>query len=167
MPDWLTRWLTRRNTGRTGAWLTICVTLAAAFEGYAAHPYVDRIGTGHPITWCYGETKADGPVPAMNATFSEAYCKEELAKKLATVYGPAVEKCIPGMPPHRKAAIADAAYNLGPSAICKGPIARGLNAGNIAAGCGALHGYNHASGQVSEGLTRRRQAEYVMCMRND
>ena len=82
------------HTGKIAAWLTICVTLCAGYEGYAAHPYVDRVGTGHPITWCYGETKSDAPVPTMNATFTEAYCKAELAKKLETVYGPAVEKCI-------------------------------------------------------------------------
>ena len=164
MPDWLTK----RNAGRSAAWLTICVTLAAGFEGYAAHPYIDRIGTGHPITWCYGETKADGPVPKMTATFSEAYCKEELAKKLATVYGPAIAKCIHvTMPPHREAAIVDAAYNLGPSAICKGQVARRLNAGDVAGGCAALKGYNHASGRVVAGLTRRRQSEYAFCMRND
>jgi lysozyme len=165
MPD--LPWLTTKNQGRGAAWLTFAVVMAAAFEGYAPHPYVDRVGTGHPITWCYGETKADGPVPAMNATFTEAECKGDLANKLNTVYGPAIEKCIPGMPPHRKAAIVDAAYNLGSGAICKGPIARRLNADDVAGGCAALKGYNHASGRVVAGLTRRRQAEYVMCMRND
>jgi lysozyme len=153
--------------GKIATWLTIATILAAGFEGYAAHPYVDRVGTGHPITWCYGETKADGPVPKMTATFSEAHCKAELAKKLETVYGPAVEKCIPGMPPHRKAAIVDAAYNLGPGAICQGPIARYLNTGNVAAGCKALLGYDHASGRVVKGLQRRRQSEYQFCMRDD
>ena len=112
MPEWLTK----RNVGRAAPWLIICTVLAAGFEGYAVHPYVDRVGTGHPITWCYGETKSDtaGVVPAMTATFSEAYCKEELAKTLSTVYAPAIEKCIHvRMPPHREAAIVDAAYNLG------------------------------------------------------
>jgi len=164
MPDWFTK----RNAGRGAAWLTIATILAAGFEGFLVHPYVDRVGTGYPITWCYGETKADGPVPKMTATFTEAYCKEELAKKLATVYAPAIEKCIHvTMPPHRKAAIVDAAYNLGPAAVCKGAIARNLNVGNIAAGCKALLGYNHANGRVLAGLTRRRQAEYKLCMRND
>jgi len=160
-------WATTQNQGRAAAWLTLAVALAAAFEGYAPHPYVDTLGKGHPITWCYGETKSDGPVPKMTATFSEAYCKEGLAKQLATVYGPAIEKCVPGMPPHRKAAIADAAYNLGPASVCTGAIGRNLATGNVAAGCKALLGYNHANGRILAGLTRRRQAEYVMCMRND
>ena len=163
-------WATTKNQGRAAAWLTICVTLAAAFEGFAPHPYIDRIGTGHPITWCYGETKADtgGKVPWNGATFSEAYCKAELAKKLATVYAPAIEKCIHvTMPPHRRAAIVDAAYNLGPNEICKGSIARYLNAGNVPAACKALLSYDRASGRVVAGLVRRRQAEYRLCMRND
>lgn len=154
--------------GKVATWLTIATILAAGFEGYAAHPYVDRVGTGHPITWCYGETKADGPVPKMNATFSEAYCKEELAKKLATVYGPAIDRCIHvTMPPHRKAAIVDLAYNAGPGSVCNGQIARLLNAGDVAGGCRALLRYVYASGQLVKGLQRRRQAEYSLCMRND
>lgn len=156
------------HTGKIAAWLTICVTLCASFEGFASRPYVDTIGRGHPITWCYGETRSDAPVPKLTATFSEAYCRAELAKKLSTVYAPAIEKCIHvAMPPHREAAIVDAAYNLGPNAICKGAIARNLNAGNVAAGCRALLAYDRASGRIVAGLVRRRQAEYQFCMRND
>ena len=164
MPDWFTK----RNAGRGAAWLTIATVLAAGFEGYAAYPYIDRIGTGHPITYCYGETRADGPIPQVpKGGFSEAYCRGELAKKLETVYGPAVEKCIPGMPPHRKAAIVDLAYNAGPGSVCNGQIARLLNAGDVAGGCRALLGYIYASHRVVKGLQRRRQSEYVMCLRND
>ena len=166
MPEWLTK----RNAGRAAPWLIICTVLAAGFEGYAVHPYVDRVGTGHPITWCYGETKSDtaGVVPAMTATFSEAYCKEELAKKLSTVYAPAIEKCIHvRMPPHREAAIVDLAYNAGPGSVCHGQIARLLNTGDVAGGCRALLRYVYASGKVVKGLQRRRQAEYMMCLRND
>ena len=156
------------HAGKVAAWLTIATVFVAAFEGFAAHPYVDRIGTGQPITWCYGQTAADGPIPKMTATFTKEECTAELAKNLETVYDPAVRKCIHvSMPPHRRAAIVSAAYNLGPSAVCKGAIARNLNAGNVAAGCKALLGYNHASGRVVAGLTRRRQAEYEFCMRND
>ena len=166
MPD--LPWLTTKNQGRGAAWLTIAVTLVAAWEGYAAHPYVDEIGRGHPITYCYGETAADGPLPPMNATFSEANCKDRLGEKLTTIYAPAIEKCIHvPMPPHREAALVSAAYNLGPSSICNGQIARRLNAGDVAGGCRALLGYDHAAGKVVKGLQRRRQAEYVMCMRND
>ena len=159
------------HAGKVAAWATVAailVPLCAGFEGYASKVYVDYVGTGHPLTWCYGETKADGPVPPLNKVFTKAECTQELETKLRTVYAPAIEKCIHvPMPPHREAALVDAAYNLGPGAICNGPIARNLNAGNVAAGCRALLGYDHASGRVVKGLQRRRQAEYQLCIRTD
>ena len=157
-------WLASRNVGRTAAWLTICVTLAAAFEGFAPHPYIDRIGTGHPITCGYGETGLE----CTNPPKTEPEARAALAKLLVSRYDVAIRKCIHvSMPPHREAAIVDAAYNLGPNAICKGSIARYLNAGNVPAACKALLSYDRASGRVVAGLVRRRQAEYHFCIRND
>lgn len=153
----------------TATWLTIAVTCVAGFEGFAAKPYVDRVGTGHPVTWCYGETPADtgGKAPPITATFTKAQCQQYLATDLVK-YDAAVKKCIHvPLPPHREAALVSAAYNLGPAAVCNGSIARYLNAGNVTAGCNALLAYDHASGRVVEGLVRRRNAERVMCLRSD
>ena len=150
------------------AWLVIAGPLVANFEGYAKRPYVDTVGTGHPITWCYGETKADGPVPPLSAIFTKQECTKELEHSLSARYAPAIDRCIRVvLPPHRKAALVSAAYNLGPSAVCNGPIARYINAGNVVAGCNALLAYDHAAGRRLPGLTRRRQAERAMCLRND
>jgi len=152
---------------RGAAWVALAVTLVAGFEGFASKPYVDRVGTGHPITWCDGETAADthGKVPPLNAVFTKAECTAELQDKLTTVYDPAIRKCIHvTLPPHREAALVSAAYNLGPAAICNGAIARNLNAGNVAAGCNALLAYNHAGGRVVAGLTARREQERALCL---
>ena len=155
-----------------GATVAAAIVIAVAFigpwEGYAAKPYVDRVGTGYPITWCYGETKSDGPVPPLSTIFTKEECTKELEHSLSTRYAPAVDRCIHvTLPPHRKAALVSAAYNLGPSAVCNGPIARYINAGNVVAGCNALLAYDHAAGRRLPGLTRRRQAERAMCLRND
>jgi len=83
---------TMHPAARTAAWVLIAVPLVAGFEGYASKPYVDRIGRGHPVTWCYGETKADthGVVPPMNRYFTKAECTAALQDKLINVYDPAI-----------------------------------------------------------------------------
>ena len=154
--------------GKVATWLTIATILAAGFEGYAAHPYVDRVGTGHPITWCYGETRADGPVPPLSTVFTKEECTAELQHSLTTKYDPYVRKCIHvALPPHREAALVSFVYNLGPGPLCNGPVGRYLNAGKVVAGCNAMLGYDHSAGRRRAGLTRRRQAERALCLRND
>ena len=158
----------RQKTGWVAA-AAITVALVAGFEGYASKPYVDTVGTGHPETWCYGETAADGgKVPAYGTLFTKAECTASLQEKLTNVYDPAIRKCIHvPLPPHREAALVSAAYNLGPGAVCHGPIARNLNAGDIVAGCRAILAYDHARGRRLLGLTKRRVIEYQLCLRND
>ena len=152
---------------RGAAWLTICVTLVAGFEGFARKPYVDHLGRGQPETWCYGATKAEGPPPPYSEVFTKRECQTLLGTSLYK-YDAMVKSCIHvPLPPHREAALVSFAYNLGPGALCRGPVARHLNAGNTAAGCRGMLGYNHARGMVLPGLTTRRQVEYHMCIRND
>jgi lysozyme len=154
-------------TAAAATWLVIATPFVAGFEGYARKPYVDTVGTGHPITYCYGETAADGPLPPLNKVFTKEECTKSLEDKLARVYYPYVQKCAPGQPPHRTAALVSFVYNLGPGALCQGPVGRYIRAGNIAAGCRSMLAYDHAAGRRLPGLTRRRQAEYELCMRND
>ena len=152
----------------TAAWLLIAGPFVAGFEGYAKKPYVDTVGTGRPITWCFGETRADGPVPPLSKIFTKQECTAELERSLTTKYAPYVDRCIHVyLPPHRKAALVSAVYNLGPGLVCSGPVGRYINAGNVVAGCNALLAYDHAAGRRVAGLTRRRQAERVLCLRSD
>ena len=161
MPE-LPSWLKTRNTGRATAWLTIATVLVAGFEGYSGTVYRDAVGVK---TICYGQTAADG------ADFSKVYTKAECEQMLGTdlqKYDAMVHSCIKmALPPHREAALVSFVYNLGQSALCKGAVGRNIEAGNIAAGCKAMLGYNHANGRVLAGLTRRRQAEYLMCLQNN
>ena len=154
--------------GTAAAWLTIATVGVALFEGFAPVPYIDRIGRGQPVTWCFGETGADGPVPPMGHVFSKADCEKMLAKQLVDKYDKEVHGCIHvKLPPHREAALVSFTYNLGAGALCHGAVARGINEGDVAAGCSAMRGYNHSNGKVVKGLTRRRQWEYDLCMRDD
>lgn len=154
---------------RGAAWVALAVTLVAGWEGYASKPYIDEIGTGHPETWCFGATAADGsPPPPMSKVFTKAECLSLLQQKLVRIYAPPIEKCINGpIPPHREAALVDAAYNLGAATICRGLVARYLNAGNVKAGCKALLQYVNSAGQFRQGLLNRREDELSYCLRSD
>ena len=155
-------WMTRRNAGRGAAWLTIATVLVAAFEGYSGHVYRDAVGVE---TICYGQTADDG------ANFSKVYTKTECLQMLGrdlTKYDVMVHSCIKvTLPPHREAALVSFVYNLGQHALCSGAVARNLNNGNIQAGCRAMLQYDHAGGKTLKGLTRRRQVEEQLCLRND
>lgn len=156
---------------RTGAGVAAAIALAiplvAAFEGFSARPYVDRVGTGQPETWCYGATKADGPPPPYSKVFTKEECQAQLGHDLLK-YDAMVHSCIKvPLPPHREAALVSFTYNVGQGALCHGAVAKQLNAGNVVAGCNALLAYNHAAGRVLAGLTSRRQKERQLCLRDD
>jgi lysozyme len=75
------------------------------------------------------------------------------------------------MPPHRQAAIASFAVNLGPSKVCGTSIARDLNAGRIKPACDAMVKYVNANGKSLQGLYNRRTdamwGERPWCLRDD
>ena len=148
----------------TAVWLTVAITIVSAFEGFASKPYVDRVGTGHPETWCYGMTKAEGPPPPYSKVFTKAECQGYLGPGLQK-YDTGIKQCIHvPMPPHREAAMVSAAYNLGVAGVCRSAMVRNLNAGHVQAACDALLQYNRAQGRVLAGLTRRRQQERLLCL---
>lgn len=132
----------------------------------------DPIGV---YTVCDGITNLDPDYawikPGM--TFTQQKCAEAFKKVLPKYIDPIAE-CIPtyyAMPPHRQVAILSAAYNLGPSRICHGPIAREFNAGHIKAACNAMGQYIKAAGKVLTGLKNRRfdpkWGEISWCLRED
>ena len=172
--------LFNRST-RWGAWVAIAITIASAFEGFSAKPYVDRVGRGHPETWCYGTTASDHPAPPYGTIFTKLECQTMLGSDLLK-YDTGVKKYVHViMGPNTEAAMVDAAYNLGPNVFAHGSMTRYLNAGgnftepprstayrhNHSAACEALKSYNRASGRVLTGLVRRRKAEAVLCHKDD
>lgn len=151
-----------KTAAHTAAWVTLAVTMVASFEGLYTHAYRDAVGVK---TICYGATAADHV--DFNRTYTPQQCKDMLGVDLQK-YDVMVHSCIKvPLPPHREAALVSFTYNLGQGALCKGAVARNLNAGNVTAGCNAMLAYNHAGGKVLRGLTTRRQQERTMCLRND
>jgi lysozyme len=145
-------------------WIAACTALTGAFEGCNLQAKVDTIGTGHPVTWCHGETI--GAV-AVGQRFTPAECDAMLAARLPQ-YWNAIEPCIHvETSDNEKIAYTSASYNIGSGAFCNSAMARKLNAGDHAGACDALMLYTHANGRVVRGLVNRRAAERKICLTPD
>lgn len=127
-----------------------------AWEGMDAVAKKDMIGTGHPVTYCYGQTSEFGDVK-VGTHFTKAECDVKLAESLPK-YLAKIEPCIKvPLPDKSKAALLDASYNAGPVAVCKSPMVAKMNAGDLRGGCNAFRGwYVRSDGQVRNGLVARR-----------
>ncbi len=131
-----------------------------AWEGMDVVAKRDMIGTGHPMTYCYGQTDEFGKVAA-GTRFTKKQCDEFLAKSLPKYLDPIVACVKPDeLPVKVWASLTDAAYNAGPAAVCRSPMVAKINKGDIVGGCNAFDGwYTRSAGQVRRGLVARRAGE--------
>ena len=142
-----------------------CIAIACAFvqpwEGLWTTAQIDAIGTGHPVTYCYGAT---GNNVKAGEKFTPQECSALLEKTLPT-YLAQIKPCIKvDIPDKVQAALLSAAYNAGPAAVCHSPMVKKINAGDIIGGCEAFRGwYVRASGRVVKGLINRRAGESQLC----
>ena len=155
---------TAKKVGAAGA-IGGAIALASLFiqpwEGLWTTAKVDRIGTGQPVTWCYGET--EGPVK-VGERFTPKQCSEMLEKKLPR-YNAEISKCIHvPISDKTRAAFISFAYNVGSHGFCHSSAARLLNAGNARGACNALMQWTRARGRVVRGLVNRRSAERRLCL---
>lgn len=139
--------------------IAACVAFLPGWEGMDKVARRDAIGTGHPVTYCYGQTDEFGTVK-VGTRFTKQECDEKLAESLPKYLAP-LEQCVHvPLPDKTMAALLDAAYNAGPAAVCRSPMVTHMNAGNIRAGCDAFAGwYVRSDGQVRRGLVARRQGD--------
>ena len=149
--------------GAAAAVLATLVIFTPAWEGtdYVAKP--DAVGTGHPITWCHGQTNADRDTDhkvKSGQRFTKQECDDELKKSLPAYLNP-VAKCLHApVPVKSMASIVDAAYNAGPARVCSSAMVKHFNAGEIKAGCNAFDGWIvRGAGNVLPGLIARRAGE--------
>lgn len=163
----------KKAAGLSAAGACCAALLIGHWEGMnttAKHLPFDPPGV---ITVCGGITNYDWPWLKPGMKFTEDQCHAALADA-AKRYGEMVGKCVPGigdMPPHRQAALASFAVNLGPAKICGTSIGRDLNAGRITQACNAMVRYVRANGKRLKGLVSRRTdsmwGEQPWCLRND
>jgi lysozyme len=146
---------TGATIGGAGA-IACCVVFLPAWEGMKTVASRDKIGTGHPIDYCYGQTDEFGTVK-IGTRFTKKECDAKLAESLPR-YLAQIDKCIHvPLPDKTKAALLSAAYNAGPAAVCKSPMVAKINAGDLRGGCNAFAGwYVRSAGQVRKGLVARR-----------
>lgn len=140
----------------TAAVIATTTAFLPNWEGMDTVAKKDMIGTGHPITYCYGQTDEFGKVKE-GTRFTKQECDEKLAGSLPA-YLERLDKCIKvPLPVKAVSAILDASYNAGTAAVCKSPMLAKMNSGDILGGCNAFRGwYVRSAGQVRKGLIARR-----------
>lgn len=147
---------------KKAAWLAICVSCVAGFEGLRTVAYNDPVGIP---TICFGETRN----VAIGDQRTVDECRQMLGDRLVE-FGAQVDKCTPDttLPPYRKAAVTSFAYNVGVRAYCASTLARKLNAGDVQGGCDELLRWVYTTrGGVRikwPGLEKRRAEERAMCL---
>lgn len=147
-------------TVASAAAIAMALPATKAYEGLWLTAKVDTIGTGRPVTACYGETEN----VRLGQKFTEKQCADLLALKLRR-YDAEIGHCITvELPDATRAALVTFAYNVGSAGACKSSAIRKMNAGDIRGGCDALMSWNKAQGRVVRGLTIRRGAERKMCL---
>ena len=138
---------------------TALVASVTLWEGTEYKPYRDIVGV---LTVCNGYT---GPDIIPGKTYGKHECDSLLQKEL-TVHGMGVLKCtqVP-LNQNQYNAYASFTYNVGVGAYCKSTLLRKLNSGDYTGACNELLRWNMAGGKPVKGLTRRREAEKVTCLK--
>lgn len=155
---------TAKKVGAAGAGALVLATVfIKPWEGLWTTAQVDTIGTGRPITYCYGQTDEFGKVAA-GTKFTPQQCSDMLAKSLPK-YANAIAPCIK-VPVSDKefAAYISFSYNVGSAGACRSSAFALLNRGDHSAACDALMNWTKAQGRVVKGLVNRRTAERKLCL---
>ena len=136
--------------------VAVVTPVTSSFEGTRLKPYRDPVGVE---TVCTGETQV-----AMHP-YTVEQCGAMLRKDLREKYANSVIACTPDVAIRTNvfAAALDAAYNAGPAAYCRSPMAAHFRAQQWQQGCEAFRGW-HVYGLA--GLVRRRNAEADLCLKD-
>ena len=137
------------------------VDLVAEFEGFSPVPYQD---IGGCWTIGYGSTRdIDGrPVTAHTPQISIATAMMLARRDLEKAAIEVDANVRIALTDDQVAALEDFIYNVGSKAFRSSAMLRKLNAGDIDGACAELQRWCHVSGNVIEGLLRRRQAEAAL-----
>lgn len=127
-------------TSAGAAAVAAAVAFTPTWEGMDKVARRDAVGTGHPITYCYGQTSEFGDVK-VGQRFTKKECDAKLAESLP-IYLADFDDCVKvPVPPKLMGALIDGAYNFGSGRICHSPMVIRINAGDLAGGCRAFKGY--------------------------
>lgn len=140
------------------------LALLKKFEGLELEPYKCPAGVW---TIGYGHTAAAGePYPSTLTKITEAEA-EALLRRGLRQYEDAVAKAIKRpIAQNQFDAFVSLCYNIGKKGFRKSTAVRRFNAGNIQGAAEAITWFNKANGKVLRGLTRRREAERALFLRD-
>lgn len=130
-----------------------------SYRGVAYHATADEKARGIS-TLGFGSTKG---VKHGDKTTPERALVRLLAD--ANEFERALKKCVT-VPLHQYEydSYLSLAFNIGAGAFCKSTLVRKLNAQDYAGACREILRWNKQSGRVLNGLVKRREDEYRMCM---
>ena len=143
----------------------LAVAWLAVSEGYRRHAYDDGAGVQ---TVGFGSTRQpDGTPVKAGDQVSPERAVVMLAHDADRIWREAA-RCIGEVPlyQHEVDAYASLAYNIGAGAFCRSTLLKKLKQTppDYEGACREILRWNRAGGQVLPGLTRRREAEYRLCM---
>lgn len=135
----------------------VAIVGIALHEGYRGEAYKDVVGVP---TIGYGETKG---VKMGDKTTPDRALVQLLSS--ANKHADAIRQCIHvPLYQHEFDAFVSLAYNIGTGAFCGSTLVKKLNAGDYSGACSEIKRWNRAGGKVLNGLVKRREAEYQMCV---
>ena len=136
------------------------VDLVARWEGKRLEAYPDPATGGEPWTIGYGHT---GKVKLGDKITPP----KALQRSLADIgkYEGAIKACVK-VPLYQREydAYTSLSYNIGTGAFCGSTLVKKLNTGNYTGACESILAWDKFKGKPLAGLTKRRQAEYRMCV---
>jgi GH24 family phage-related lysozyme (muramidase) len=144
------------------------LALVKEFEGLKLKAYPDPGTGGKPWTIGYGHTSAAGPPDVEPGdTITEIEAETILRNDLA-VFERHVLAATSGvsLTENQFSALVSLVFNVGPGAFESSTLLRLLKQGNIVGAANEFPGWNMAAGKVLTGLTRRRQKEQELFLKN-
>lgn len=135
--------------------------LIERFEGFVGHPYQDSVGV-----WTIGFGHTHGVTagsPDITVEEGTALLKADVELE----YGAAVNSVGVPLTQHEFDATTSFVYNLGTGVLSDGGFGRLLRAQQYDAAANAMLGYDHAGGEILEGLAVRRAAERKLFLTPD
>lgn len=140
--------------------IPIAIPSVQKHEGVWYTAKIDQIGTGKPVTWCYGET--EGPVK-VGQRFTPRECTQMLSKKLVRYANSAVSCIYVPISAKMLASFIDFNYNVGEYRFCHSSTVELLNKREYEAACEGMRKYTLSGGRFRQGLLNRRIDEIALC----
>jgi GH24 family phage-related lysozyme (muramidase) len=134
--------------------------LAKKIGNNQVQAYPDPGTGGKPWTIGYGTTRINGQEVQPGQVITIAEAERIFTEQVKSVYLPAVTSRVRGVVTQSMIdAMVSLTYNIGAGNFAKSSVLREVNAGNYEAAANAFSSWNKAAGKVLAGLTKRRDEE--------